>query len=355
MVAVGCRWQQTELRRRTAMIAHTSDTPVISKSGEVTMASSSGKPTAVHFSLIFFVMTTIIASVVAYLSIKDSNETRISLNTQKTELATWQKSAGNYLDSITALKKRLGPGFEEVGDEETPNTLLWAVADDIRKYGGYPPVGQLPNRQLPNMHDALIKLRADLDKLQGEYNTKVVELRDRNTAFSAEEGINEVRVAVAKQAQSAAETVRNEVQQQQRERLKSVEDSRDEITRQLAQEKNDHEQDNITKDKQIVGMRQEIKDLVTINDRFKKKIDDAEKVSFEVADGQIRWVDHVSRLVWISVGSDDRLTKRTTFSVYKKAHHGIGRGAEDIKGSIEVIRIIGPHLAEARVLSTDIY
>ena len=43
------------------------------------MASSSGKPTAVHFSLIFFVMTTIIASVVAYLMYKDYSETDIRL------------------------------------------------------------------------------------------------------------------------------------------------------------------------------------------------------------------------------------------------------------------------------------
>ena len=33
--------------------------------------------------------------------------------------------------------------------------------------------------------------------------------------------------------------------------------------------------------------------------------------------------------------------------------HGVGRGAEDVKGSIEVTKIIGAHLAEARMLKDD--
>jgi hypothetical protein len=353
MAAVACQRQQTKTWSRTAMTAHTSDTRLFRIQGEVTMASSSGKPTAVHFSLVVFVMLTIIASVVAYISHKDSSETRTKLTTATEDLTKQKTLAGNYLDSITALKKRLGPGFEEVGDEETPNTLLWAVAEDIRILGSYPQ--DMPVNQLPNVHDAFIKLRADLDRSQSEYNAKDVELRDRNVAFTAVETIQQARVDTAKQAQSTAETLRDEVQQQQRERLKTVEDSRDEIARQLAQEKNAHELTLETTGKQIASLRQENNDLIVINERFKKKLDDAEKPTFEVADGEIRWVDHVSRLVWINVGSDDGLTKRTTFSVYKKAHHGIGGGTEDIKGSIQVIRIIDAHLAEARVLSTDIY
>ena len=44
-----------------------------------------------------------------------------------------------------------------------------------------------------------------------------------------------------------------------------------------------------------------------------------------------------------------------TFSVYAKENLGVGRGAEDIKGKIEVTRILEPHMAEARVIEEDLY
>ena len=57
----------------------------------------------------------------------------------------------------------------------------------------------------------------------------------------------------------------------------------------------------------------------------------------------------------MNLGSDDGLRIRTTFSVYRKGHHGVARGAEDIKAQIEITRILSGHSAEARILEEDIY
>ena len=317
------------------------------------MASSSGKPTAVHFSLIFFVMTTIIASVIAYLMFKASDEAKIRFAKASAELKTVNDVARNRDDAIQAMKKRQGVGYEKVGNEETPNTYLWQVAKDTRDYGGYPQATTAA--QLPTVHDTLIELRRQLDQLQGEYNTAIANLKTRDAEILALNGTYRGREDVAKQRQAGAEKLRDDVQTTQKERLDAAAALYREIVAELSAERADHQQDNDRFEKQVSALEQESKDLIVINQRFQEKLDNLQKVSFEVSDGEIRWVDHVSRLVWINVGSDDRLTKRTTFSVYKKGHHGIGRGAEDIKGSIEVTRIIGPHLAEARLLDTDIY
>jgi hypothetical protein len=194
-----------------------------------------------------------------------------------------------------------------------------------------------------------------LDQLQGDYNKAIADLKTRDAGYLALDQTYTQVANVAKQSQADAEKLRDTVQNTQKERLDAADALYREIVAELAAERADHQQDNDRGEKQIAALKQESKDLIVINQRFQEKLDNLQKVSFEVSDGQIRWVDHVSRLVWINVGSDDRLTKRTTFSVYKKGHHGIGRGAEDIKGSIEVIRIIGPHLAEARLLDTNIY
>ncbi len=82
---------------------------------------------------------------------------------------------------------------------------------------------------------------------------------------------------------------------------------------------------------------------------------EVQKVSFEKPDGVIRTVDNSTGVVWINLGEADRLPKQMTFSVYRKAHQGIGRGEEDIIGAIEVTKILGPHLSEARIVGDDIY
>jgi len=108
-------------------------------------------------------------------------------------------------------------------------------------------------------------------------------------------------------------------------------------------------------EKEAQKLQQDKKFLVDANDRLREKLDEATNVSFEQPDGVIRTVDNTTGLVWINRGSADSLSKRITFSVYTKGHHGVARGGEDIKGAIEVTRIIGAHLAEARILSDDIF
>lgn len=69
------------------------------------------------------------------------------------------------------------------------------------------------------------------------------------------------------------------------------------------------------------------------------------------ADGSITWVNQKYRTVWINLGSDDGLRPQVTFSV---ASAGLGDAeSAEKKGSIEVVRIIGPHQAEASITLDD--
>src|SRR5262249_38051211 len=81
----------------------------------------------------------------------------------------------------------------------------------------------------------------------------------------------------------------------------------------------------------------------------------------ERANGEVRWVDHVAKRVWISLGKADGLKPQTTFSVYQKARSGVGHategqyGPQDIKGSIEITRVVKSDLSEARIVGENIY
>jgi hypothetical protein len=63
--------------------------------------------------------------------------------------------------------------------------------------------------------------------------------------------------------------------------------------------------------------------------------------------GDVVWVDVLRKVVWINLGQADGLKPRTRFQATEK------QDDEVVKGQIEVIRNLAPHIAEARILSHD--
>jgi hypothetical protein len=72
--------------------------------------------------------------------------------------------------------------------------------------------------------------------------------------------------------------------------------------------------------------------------------------SFDVADGRISWVNQ-NGTVWINLGSSDSLRRQVTFSVFDGDQHDAEKATK--KGSVEVTRVLGEHMAEARVTDDD--
>ena len=74
--------------------------------------------------------------------------------------------------------------------------------------------------------------------------------------------------------------------------------------------------------------------------------------TFEQPDGMITHVNQSSGTVYLNIGRNDALQRQTTFSVYDVDENNLARAQP--KGSIEVTKIIGDHLAEARVLEDSV-
>ncbi len=76
-----------------------------------------------------------------------------------------------------------------------------------------------------------------------------------------------------------------------------------------------------------------------------------EDVFAQPADGRITWVSQRHQTVWLNLGTADYLRPQTVFSVYGTDENDVL--SADRKGSIEVIRLLDAHLAEARITSDD--
>ena len=69
------------------------------------------------------------------------------------------------------------------------------------------------------------------------------------------------------------------------------------------------------------------------------------------ADAVVRYANQRDGKVWLNIGQSDSLRPQVTFSVYSADTNDVNAG--ESKGSIEVIRILGPHMAEARITEDE--
>ena len=103
-----------------------------------------------------------------------------------------------------------------------------------------------------------------------------------------------------------------------------------------------------------------VKDLGATEDALRKSLADqeklrdklvAEEISTEQTDGKVTWVNQGARLVWLNLGSEDGLRRQISFTVI--ASDEINPVKAEKKGTIEVVRILDGHLAEARIMDDD--
>lgn len=309
------------------------------------MAGSSDSGDGWKIGFFVLLLPLLLTAVAAYFGFKQATDERIAANaaavTSRDAKANLQK-----LDTgVEQLKELVGFNSTDLVDSET--SVVKQLDRTMNQYAG-------AQRQ-PTVDATLQAMSAEAQRLQAEIASLEDNLRERDERLRNIESAYQNRVD---QATSSQRTSENKLQDKTRQSEDIIADKDGEIdTWRADYEKAQIDKEELAdtlqrvreeKDKEIVLLRQRVEQL----GREVNKIRD---VSFEEADGLVRSVDAVQGICTINLGSLDNLPPQTSFSVYKKNNAGIGRGLEDVKGSIEVVRILGPHLAEARILDQDIY
>ena len=317
------------------------------------MAATS-KPTAVHFSLALFVMSTLILALVCYLTTKEVQTAKAKEAAALASSKTAEESARRFADEITLLKKKLGyVDFEQIGSEtdETPNTVIGSLNRDLALYG--------KEQVQPNPANATVA--ATLQSLRAALNAALQNVQEREAQLVA------VQAELAQEIASHNNRVKELANSQQKSesQLAELVATRNEVIAgkdaEIAKLREDYrreqrEKESLKDELDLVRKTKdaEIHDLENRVAFLRQSLNELEDQSFDKADGEIVRVDNTTRTVWINIGSDDGVRSQVTFSVYTKSHEGFGRGNEDIKAKIEVTKVRGPHLSEARILKDDI-
>lgn len=311
------------------------------------MAAS--KPTGVHYALIIFVMLTLTFGVMAFMfgrQLSDNTALRDQAENKTREL----ESARSKLDEqLTALKNLVGHNYADVVNPSDPsgaNTVSGAIKGDLA-LAGEPAQTTLSGA----IHTMAEKIR----QLTSERDARKRELDTTNASLLALQNEFQKKVDEESQARSSAESTLQDKIKTTEDDLKvketlisDLEKSKSELEALYDAEQAAHASDVRDREKSVQNYKAVAADL-------QQELDKTRQVSFEAADGKIVSVDNLTRTAYINLGKSDGLPLRTSFSVYTKANQGVARGKDDIKGAIEVIQILGPHLSVVRILDDNIY
>jgi hypothetical protein len=320
------------------------------------MAASS-KPTGVHYALVVFVLISIVCGLGWLLAYKGSNsisEMRRDLADAKSKEANAKKISDGYYADITKLKEMLGAKYDDVGDGSNPNTVAGALAKLLRDYskGGADPT---VSGAMVKQDQLVVALQTDVNKLQEQLASELAEFKRKEDEMNA-------ALAAEKTSRESSDKKVVDNDNVHKEELNRKEADIAEYKKSIQTTQQEYDEYKEGADKKIRDLETRIAGLTVINKKLTGELDEKTRVSYEVPDGWIRSIDPVGRKVYISLGSADGLKPRATFSVYKKSNSGIGRGTqkgqiggEDIKGAIEVTRILESNLSEARILHEDLY
>jgi Tfp pilus assembly protein PilX len=306
--------------------------------------ATANKSTGLQIALVFTVMATIIALVVAFLQYKRGNERDEQLTAEKAERT---KVDGEYrvaMADVQTLKDILGwPNTAEVGkpQQEGDATVIGQCKKLLAEV--------LPGDTPPTVEATLHRLDADLNSVRQERGALKDQTLKLNDRIAALQGEYQKLVDAHEKARRDAEKDLNEAQASKENTVKEKE-------KELADRQAAVQELQATTQRQTQEMAQyketskkQTDNLEKINRDLRVEKERVDKASFEVPSGYVQLVDLDTKLVWINRGGADSLRKGTTFSVYKQINKGVARGSQDIKGAIEVTRIVGPHQAEARI------
>jgi hypothetical protein len=254
--------------------------------------------------------------------LRDKTDQVNSIQSENEQLRTWTGFGAN--DDIALVEKaykadmdRYGTAIAEPGQRFYKN-VLEAVAKERDDTAG----------READARAQLKALTAKYEAKEAETNKQISEFRQKNKALEEDNASERNKFNQARAQMEASN----------KELMSNLDKQRTQLEAQIA------ERDTKIKalETQVTGLQRDVRDL-----RSQIPTDNE---SFEIADGRITWVNR-NGTVWINVGEADDIHRQVTFNVYDGDEHDPARAVK--KGSIEVTKITGDHLAEARITQDD--
>ncbi|MBN2475361.1 MAG: hypothetical protein JXB62_12185 [Pirellulales bacterium] len=294
-----------------------------------------------QIALIVFVMLTIILGVTTFIFYGQYNEAQTKATTAEKSAADQRAAASAIAGECMELKREIG-----VAETEKLEDYSAQFKQTMAEFGGNfpeenrfyrPLLGYLAQAIQDKVNENAL-LKAEVQKLKDEY-----EIREA----AKDTQIQQLQAALKKAEQDLAA----QIAKFDTDRTRFTKDQGD-LQTQLQAARKKAADDLASLQVNVDETQQKNQLLTTRNRQMTDRLKGLVEETFEVADGEIRFVNQRNGTAWINLGRADSLARQTTFAVYPMDTTNLAKGVK--KGSIEVTQILGEHLAEVRVLEDEI-
>lgn len=246
--------------------------------------------------------------------------------------AKMQQEASNYKAWV---------GFQE---DALYDTLAPQVEEDKNRYGlGVDEASRTYKTMLQNVFDEKEKL------VKNEANAKaeVKSLKEKLLALESEKEaqVKEHLAALEKAKQDLAD-----VQAKAKQQYDEISAKNADIAKSMNDDRAKHAEEIAKKDADKTAVETANVKLERLVDKLREGVASPDQFA-QPADGRVTWVNQRYGKVWIDLGSSDGLRPQVTFSVAAEGNADAEQAEK--KASIEVIRILDAHMAEAQITSDD--
>lgn len=320
------------------------------------MAASS-KPAGAHYALVILVLISIVCGLgwlLAYQGAGNLSDLRRDAAAAKKKADDIEKLAREYERDRALLVRLIGIPFADVGEVDTPNSVIRAARDDIRKYGAGA-AEQTIHGVLARQNDQIQSAKQERDRVQAALEVEQAQYKRQIEALTAQLASEADEKNVVSRSKISADNSYSETLKLKEKEIADLRKTTDAI-RQKADE------DNRAAEKKVKELDTRIANLKAINQKVASELEMRTRSFTDQPQGEILALDRNGRNAFISLGKADALRPQTTFGVYQKPHGGVGKGpardqigSEDMKGAIEISRVLGPHLSQARITRENLY
>lgn len=291
-----------------------------------------------QIALIIFVMLTIVLGVTTFIFFRRYDETMADLKKKTEESASTSRDLATEKSQKVEYVKFMG--FNESDKQGT-------IEEEFRKdmTENTPPEFPEENRSYRQVVKYQANQIAELNKLREAQKIENAELKAYN---EARDGQVKPKVDVAQAGMEKASVDLTDERGKfnaDRERFKAQEAS---LAAKLENARKTSEAEVAKLQSSLERNNVEMQKLINLVQERGEKIDDLVKETFEVADGEITWVNQREGTVWVNLGRADGLARQTSFAVYAADTNDVTKAGK--KGSIEITQVLGDHVSEARIV-----
>ena len=293
-----------------------------------------------QIALIVFVMLTVVLGVTTFLYHSRYSEALKSVKDEQDHAAQDRTKLANRETECSELKRMVGMSEKSIGD------VREKFDADMKRYAtNFPEQDRFYSPMLNHLWDAVEDRSKDVKKLKDT-------VQDLDSRFALRESAKDKQIDQFKEAVTkAGDDVTKLTTDFDEQRAKTLSDQKGFLEKLTAARK-----DTVVQVEQVSAKVKEAEAVargeattIQVQGEIIHKLN---QPTMDIPAGVITGVSQAGGMVWINLGRADYLNRQTTLNVYSGSSSDMNHAVK--KATVEVTRILGDHIAEARIVDDKI-